>query len=156
MVLFGLFVLLAGAGGTPPPTGEAPAFDVELAGGGRARLADSEGRVMVLHFWASWCRPCLEELPSLEKLQEDLSAKGLDILAVNFAEDSGAVTRFLEKHPVKLKVALDPEGALASLYGVRAVPSTLVIGRDGQIALAYLSQSLGAAELGAIRKVTGQ
>jgi thiol-disulfide isomerase/thioredoxin len=92
-------------------------------------LADLKGRAVILNFWATWCEPCRAEMPSLELLAQRHEGGGLAVLAVNFKETRPAVERFLKAAPVGLPVVLDPEGAAAAAWGVRILPSTVLIDR---------------------------
>ena len=117
----------------PWPAGRAaPALDLPLEGGGRWRLADARGQVVLVNFWASWCEPCRAEMPSLELLEQRHEADRLLVLAVNFRETDAAVRRFVEQSALSLRVARDADGAAAKAYGVRVFPSTVAFGRDGK------------------------
>ena len=82
-------------------------FTVSLADGGEFTLSDHEGKVMLLNFWATWCGPCVGEMPAFEKLQETYG-EDLALLAVNCGEDEDTVTSFLEKKGYTFPVVLDP------------------------------------------------
>ncbi len=124
------------AGGPEPrpwPTGRAtPALDLPLEGGGRWRLAEQRGQVVLVNFWASWCEPCRAEMPSLELLEQRHEADRLQVLAINFRETDAALRRYVEQSALSLRVARDADGAAAKAYGVRVFPSTIAFGRDGR------------------------
>ena len=106
----------------------------DLSGNG-ATLADFKGKLVLLNLWATWCQPCLKEMPSLVKLQE----KGADKLIVAaVSEDRGGkdvVEPFVAKHGLdKLKIYLDPKSAVGHAFSVRGLPTTLVIDPKGQVA----------------------
>lgn len=90
------------------------------------------GQVLLLNFWASWCEPCRVEMPSLEWLLQRRAADGLRVLAVNHKEGAPAVSRFLAASPLALPVALDGDGDAARSFGVRVLPSTVLIDRLGR------------------------
>jgi len=132
----------------PPPVGgwmeqfsfskpPRPAPDTPfLAGDGSAvTLADFQGRVLLVNFWATWCAPCVKELPSLDELQLRLGGEGLLVLAVS--QDRGGATvagPFLKKLDVnRLGLFLDSKMKLGRAFGVRALPWTFLIGRDGKV-----------------------
>lgn len=94
-------------------------------------LAELRGKVVVLNFWASWCAPCLLEFPSLAALARDLP--GVAVLAVSFDQDTAAYQRFLAKHPVALRTALDPTGRSNAAYGTLRPPETWVIDKHGTV-----------------------
>lgn len=123
--------------GTATPPLELP--DLE----GRAwRLADRRGRVVALNFWASWCQPCREEMPSLELMAQRHEAQGLEVVALNFKEGAGTIRRFLDTTPLDLPVLRDADGLAARAFGVRVFPSTVFVGRDGRAAFTVV----GAAD----------
>lgn len=124
-----------GARHRPWPRGRpTPALTLPLWEGGQWSLARSRGRVVVANFWASWCPPCLTELPSLELLAARHEADGLEVLAVNFRETDAAVRRFLDRNPLTLPVLRDTDGGAAQAFGIRIFPTTVVFGRDGRAA----------------------
>ncbi len=110
-------------------------FELATPEGGRLSLADFRGRVVLLNFWATWCGPCKDEMPSMERLYQKHRAQGLVVLALsNDSEGSTArVARFIKDAGFTFPVGLDPRLKVASLYGVRVLPSSLVIDRQGKI-----------------------
>jgi cytochrome c biogenesis protein CcmG, thiol:disulfide interchange protein DsbE len=94
-------------------------------------LKDLHGHVVVLNFWASWCAPCVEELPSLEDLQRDLPQ--VQIVAVSTDDDATAYERFLKEHSVSLLTVRDAEQRSNAMYGTYRYPETYVIDKDGMI-----------------------
>ena len=112
----------------------APAFTLPSLDGGRVRLADFRGKVVLLNFWATWCRPCREEMPSLEALWADYRDRPFIVLAVT--ADRGSlrpVREFVRRHGLDFPVLLDADGAVRNRYEVYALPMTYLIGRDGRI-----------------------
>ena len=109
-------------------------FTATLTDGSEFTLSDHEGKVILLNFWATWCGPCVGEMPAFEKLQETYG-EDLVLLAVNSGEDEGTVTSFLEKNGYTFPVALDPEYAVAMLYPTDGIPYTVIIGTDGKVAV---------------------
>lgn len=100
--------------------------------GGSTDLAGLRGRPVLLNFWASWCPPCVVEMPSLELLATRFEAEGLEVLAINFRETDATVRRFLEQTALSLPVLRDRDGGAAKAFGVRIFPSSIAIGRDGR------------------------
>ena len=94
-------------------------------------LKDLRGKVVVLNFWATWCPPCVEEMPSLVRLQRDLKDKGVTVLAVSVDDDARQYHQFLEKHKVDLMTVRDPRQKSNELYGTFKFPETYIIDRQG-------------------------
>ena len=109
-----------------------PVIDLPQNDGGRWRLADARGQVLLVNFWASWCEPCRAEMPSLELLEQRHEADRLQVLAINFRETDAALRRYVEQSALSLRVARDADGAAAKACGVRVFPSTIAFGRDGR------------------------
>ena len=109
----------------------APALDLPGPGGTRWQLESARGKVVLLNFWASWCAPCLAEMPSLELLAQRQERDGLLVKAVNYRETDAAMRRFLATMPLTLDILRDADGAATRAWGVRIFPSTIAIARDG-------------------------
>ncbi len=118
------------------PVAEAPAlrdFSLDDPAGKAATLSSWRGEVILVNFWATWCPPCREELPSMERLYQSLKTSGLVLLAVSSSEKPSTVHAFLDKNPLRVPVLLDTTGAVASQYGVQAFPTTYLIDRQGRV-----------------------
>lgn len=96
-------------------------------------VASYRGKVLVLDFWASWCVPCRRSFPWLNSMHEKYADKGLVIVGVNLDQEPGEAARFLEKYPARFRIHYDREGLLAEKYDVQGMPTSFVIGRDGEI-----------------------
>jgi cytochrome c biogenesis protein CcmG, thiol:disulfide interchange protein DsbE len=133
----GLLVLFAAPQyrqGEPSPAGRT-AKDFPFQMDGRdTRLADLRGKIVVLNFWATWCPPCVEETPSLNRLQEWLGPRGGTVLGISEDEDANAYANFLTKDGVQFPTWRDPTNSLAKSYGTTVYPETYVIDRRGVIA----------------------
>ncbi|MFL6663404.1 MAG: TlpA family protein disulfide reductase [Rhizobacter sp.] len=117
----------------PWPSGKpVPALDLVDLEGKRWSLAALRGQVVVLNFWASWCEPCRDEMPSLELLAQRHEGEGVAVLAVNYQEPLPAIRRFLAAQPVTVPVLLDRDGAATTAWTPRVFPSTVLIDRSGQ------------------------
>lgn len=113
----------------------APQARLSDMAGKEVTLSDFQGRVVLLNFWATWCAPCIREMPSLDRLQAELGDEGLFVMAVS-GDRGGArqVEPFLERLALKhLRVFLDPKGSFSREFGVRGLPTSLVIDRKGRI-----------------------
>lgn len=96
-------------------------------------IRDYRGKVTLINFWASWCRPCVEEIPSLNRLKEKMQGQPFELISVNYAEAPEQIRAFMQKVNVDFPVLVDPEGELAGKWKVVVFPSTFVIAPDGQI-----------------------
>ena len=117
------------------PTRPAPQTPFLAGDGAELTIGDFKGRVLLVNFWATWCAPCIRELPSLDDLQLRLGGQGLLVLAVSQDRGGAAVAApFLKKLGVnRLGLFLDSRMKLGRAFGVRALPWTIMIGRDGHI-----------------------
>ena len=132
-----LGLLLAAAPGLAPggevsPT-PAPDFTLPTAAGPNLRLAEQEGKVVLVNFWASWCGPCRQEMPALEELHQRYSGLGFTVLGVNVEQDSAEARRYLDDVAVSFPVLLDRENTVSRTYQVSAMPSTVIVDRDGRV-----------------------
>ncbi len=94
-------------------------------------LKDLRGKVVVLNFWATWCPPCVEEMPSLVRMQRELKDKGVTVLAVSVDDDARQYHQFLDKNKVDLLTVRDPRQQSNELYGTFKFPETYIIDRQG-------------------------
>jgi peroxiredoxin len=118
------------------PNRQQPAkdFKVPALDGSRLRLADLKGKVVFLNLWATWCGPCKEEMPAMERLWQRYKDHGLVVIALSM--DSGGaktVRAYVEHSKYTYPVGLDPKMEVAQLYGARSVPSTFIIDRSGMV-----------------------
>ena len=113
---------------------QAKDFNVAALEGGKVRLADLKGKVVFLNLWATWCGPCMEEMPAMERLWQRYKGQGLVVIALSM-DSSGAkvVKPFIEQAKFTYRVALDPKMEIAQLYGAHSVPSTFIIDRNGAL-----------------------
>lgn len=101
--------------------------------GDSVSLDDLKGQVVLLNFWASWCPPCLHEMPSMTRLKDQLNQQDFEILAVNLAEQVEDFESFLKANPVNFPVLLDPQGQAIKNWRIMAYPTTYLIDKQGQI-----------------------
>jgi thiol-disulfide isomerase/thioredoxin len=119
----------------------APDFTLETLTGGKLHLAELKGKVVVLDFWASWCGPCVAALPQISEASKARAEKGVVFYAVNQQEEVPEIKAFLQKKNLDVPVALDVEGAAAKLYHVRGIPQTVVIDKEGNVAVVHVGFS---------------
>jgi len=109
-----------------------PRLDLAAADGSRWQLARQRGQVVVANFWATWCEPCRDEMPSLARLAERHATQGLQVVAINYREPAARAERFMAALGVKLPVLLDADGEAAVAWTPRIFPSTVLIDRRGR------------------------
>ncbi len=110
----------------------APDFSLPTAGG-KVTLASLRGKVVLVDFWASWCGPCRGSFPWMADLKKRHAAEGLEVVAINLDKDRPLADAFLAKYPAGFTVAFDPSGATAESWHVAVMPTSFVVGRDGQV-----------------------
>ena len=139
------FAILSGPG-APAPVGRgspAPEFTLErLADGAPVSLSDLRGQVVLVNFWATWCKPCKDEMPAMERLYRALRAEGFSILAISVDRDPDEVSRFREGLGLSFPILLDPEQRVARAFLTFRFPESLLIGPDGLV----LERYIGAKE----------
>ncbi len=111
----------------------APAFTLPTADGQPVSLADYRGRVILVNFWATWCPPCVAELPTLNAFYQARQAEGFVVIAVNDQETPAAVQAFVSENHLSFPVALDRNETVMAAYDVRALPVSIIIDRAGNI-----------------------
>ena len=97
-------------------------------------LYEERGHVVLVNFWATWCPPCVEETPSLEKFSTDMEKYGVEVIGVSVDQNAGALRKFIAQNHVTYPVARDPEQTTAGMYGTTQFPETYILDRDGRVA----------------------
>ena len=120
----------------------APDFTLEDLSGKRVSLKQFRGRVVFLNFWATWCVPCREEMPAMEKLHRELKDEGLEVVAVNFKENSQQVRKFFDELGLTFTALLDKDGAVSEEYGVWSLPLSYFIDRRGE----FVGKAIGSRD----------
>jgi peroxiredoxin len=115
------------------PGGLAPDFTLRTLDGPNLRLQEQRGRVVLVNFWATWCGPCRQEMPHLSKLYEKYHASGFVLLGVNVDDDTKNALDVAAKLGLKFPVSLDSDKKVSRLYDLTAMPSTVLIDRDGRV-----------------------
>ncbi len=116
----------------------APDFELESLDGTITKLSDLKGKNVIINFWATWCDFCVEEMPDLQKLQDEYKDKDLLILAVNVGETKEEVEKFIEENNLTLTVLLDKDGIVSNTYGVSSFPSTLAVNKDVEVVVGHV------------------
>jgi peroxiredoxin len=113
-------------------SGPAPNFTLQSRDGKTVSLADLKGQVVMVNFWATWCGPCRQEMPHLEALYSRYNSLGFTLLGVNVEDNPEGAKKWLDENgPVTFPVLLDPKNQVSKLYDVIAMPSTVLVARDG-------------------------
>jgi peroxiredoxin len=121
-------------GAAPPPEGQpAPDFTLSSDTGENLRLSEFRGQVIMLNFWATWCGPCRQEMPMLDKLYQQYSRNGFVLLGVNIDDNVANAVDMAKKIGISFPVLFDTDKRVSRRYDVDAMPSTLFIDRDGRL-----------------------
>ncbi len=129
-----------------PADGSAPDFTLKSASGENLRLQEHRGDVVMLNFWASWCGPCRQEMPYLEEIYKKYKKFGFTILAVNVDEDSTLANQFLSDMDITFPILYDNTNKVSELYNVEAMPTTVIIDRNGKKRFLHLGYQPGFEE----------
>lgn len=136
LLLIGALLLAATthAGQLSPYTNQdsVPAFTLKALDGKPHRLEDYRGKVVVVNFWATWCPPCLAELPSMQRLADRMAAEAFEILIINVGESPFRVSKFMKLIGVRLTALLDDKGENFKAWGGTIYPTSFVLDREGQ------------------------
>lgn len=117
----------------------APDFEVTALSGEKVSLTEHRGKVLLLNFWASWCKPCMQEMPLLNEIHQS-SGSQIETLFINVGESKGTVAEYMKEHQFSFPVAIDVTGKISTAYGVTALPSTFIINEEGEIARIRLGE----------------
>jgi len=111
----------------------APDFELDMLDGARFRLSAKKDKILVLDFWASWCGPCLQVMPQIDKVVEEFADRGVELVAINLEETNDRVKATLDRLKLEMPVAFDRNGRIAEKYGATAIPQTVIIDRGGKV-----------------------
>ena len=117
----------------------APNFSLRTEDGHKLRSDSFDGKLLVINFWATWCQPCVAEMPSLKEFASEMAREGVVVVAVSIDSNEQAYRMFLNQLQPRFLTSRDPEGALASDFGTFKVPETYVIDRTGRVLQKYIS-----------------
>src|SRR5262245_50899685 len=117
-----------------------PPLELADIDGKAHRLADYRGKVVLVNFWATWCTPCRDEMPSIERLRAALGGRPFTVLAVNVGESERAAREFLKTLPLNFTVLLDRDVKTSRAWGARILPATFLIGPDGVARYSYFGE----------------
>jgi thiol-disulfide isomerase/thioredoxin len=120
--------------------GPTPALKLKDLEGREHALESYRGKVVLVNFWATWCEPCKEEMPSIERLRQSLAGRPFAVLAVNLAEPDARVQAFLAKLPLGFPVLMDRDAAATKAWKARMLPATFIVGTDGRVRYSYIGE----------------
>ncbi|WP_372972505.1 TlpA family protein disulfide reductase [Marinobacter sp.] len=128
-LVIGLLVSVSAMAGD---SGTAPDFTLKSRSGDNLRLEDLRGEVIMLNFWASWCGPCRQEMPHMDDIEKEFRDYGFRVLAVNVDQNREDAEEFLADMPVNFPILWDHDSQVSERYDVQAMPTTVMIDRNGQ------------------------
>jgi peroxiredoxin len=118
----------------------APGFEVTTDSGRKISVDNFGGRVLVVNFWATWCPPCISELPSLNAMAAELKGSGVVVLAISIDKDKAVYDRFLNKVKLSFDTSRDPGADISAEYGTFKVPETYVVNREGKVLEKFINE----------------
>jgi thiol-disulfide isomerase/thioredoxin len=153
-----IVLLLAGCGSGPEPTGEAPVstdaqgktapeFELERVSGGTLKSSDLKGKVVIVDFWATWCDPCIAEIPNYNMIQETYAARGVEVLGITV--ESGPLEDIrpkVEDFQMKYPVVVGDEAVVAGFGGLIGFPTTFIVDQQGKLYKKYLGMTRNKKE----------
>lgn len=122
---------------------QAPDFTLKANDGSNLRLAEQRGDIVLLNFWASWCGPCLQEMPELDRLAKKFQPLGVQVWGVNVERDSAAAKAYLNKVQVQFPILFDSENTVSQAYSVEAMPTTVILDKAGQVRAVHRGYKAG-------------
>jgi thiol-disulfide isomerase/thioredoxin len=130
----------------------APAIDLKTLDGQPFRLEELRGKVVLVNFWATWCEPCIEEMPSMQRLRAHLAGAPFEIVAVNDQEGESKIRAFLKRVPLDFPIVRDTDGGVTRAWKARMFPSSYLVDAHGKIRF-VLAGAIDWSAPGAVRTV---
>lgn len=124
----------------------APDFTLESLAGEHVRLEELRGQVVLINFWASWCGPCRQEMPVLDRLHQRYQSTGFTVLGINVEGEVAPAKSIVDKTAVTFPVLIDAGQSVSKLYDLKAMPSTVVVDRDGKVRFVHRGYKPGDEE----------
>ncbi len=138
LVVFAVLLLSEPTPDPIRPGQAAPAFELPLIDGGSVSLEKLRGRVVVLNFWATWCKPCEGEMPAMQRLHDALAGSDFELVAVSVDASREDVAKYRERLGLTFPIALDPDKRVANAYQSYRYPESYLIDREGRILARYI------------------
>ena len=120
---------------------ETPALDLLRPNGEPLSLASLRGKVVLVNFWATWCEPCVAEMPSLQTLRDELAWRGFEVLGVNYQEGPARIETFVRRTGIAFPIVRDTDGAAARAWNARVFPSSFLVDRSGRVRYALVGEA---------------
>ncbi len=124
----------------------APDFTLKSHSGENIKLSELRGDVVMINFWASWCVPCLQEMPALEKIHQRYKDLGFTLLGVNVEQDISEAKAYLKKVNVSFPILFDLNNQVSNEYEISGMPTTYLVDRDGNLRKLYIGYQPGTSE----------
>jgi peroxiredoxin len=139
-LIVGCVALVAGCKpSSGPGAGDlAPDFVLPKLDGSVQKLSNHRGKPVLVNLWATWCPPCIAELPLLDSIVRDYSSRGLVVLGIAGDDEAGRVREFVAQHAPAFEVLLDPGGTVGTQYGITGYPETFLVDRDGKLTAKFI------------------
>lgn len=131
-------------------SGKAPNFTLKSNSGKNIKLSELRGQVVLINFWASWCGPCRQEMPELNKLYSKYKKLGFTVLGVNVEEDNTDALTILKDDKINFPILWDSENKVSKLYNVTGMPTTVLVARDGT--MRYLHRAYKPGDINQYKK----
>ena len=137
-ILYGFGSASGKSGGVAPEVGaQAPDFELEQLSGGALRLSDLRGKPVLVNFWASWCAPCILEMPNIQKYYQRYP-EAFEVVAVNADEPRSDIEKFVKDIGVTFPIVMDPGLKIQSLYRLRGLPTSFLVDADGIVRVVHI------------------
>jgi len=119
----------------------APAFKLRALDGREITLASLKGKYVLINFWATWCAPCLKEMPSIESLYQKFRDRGFEVLAIASDKEGSAIVKpWVTKLKLNFTIGLDSDGVVSRLYGAKTLPQSFLVNRKGEVVAAAIGE----------------
>ncbi len=133
VAMLSAFVALSWPAAATDGSVPAPEFNLVNRAGGQLSLASLRGQVVMINFWASWCGPCRQEFPALDEMYRKYKPMGFTMVGINVESEKADAERFLGARPVSFPILFDPDNKVSGNYGVSAMPTTVLVDRQGRL-----------------------
>jgi peroxiredoxin len=151
LLLLTCLIAWSGVAESATISGPAPNFTLKSLSGKNIKLSELTGNVVLINFWASWCGPCRQEMPLLNAIHNKYKPLGFTVLGINVEEQVANAKSFISERPVDFPILLDSKNRISELYKVIAMPTTVVIDRDGN--MRFLHQGYQSGDEAEYRKM---